>query len=83
MYVAGTIKDATISTAGGSFSGGPDEDGYILRLCDSTTLDVEIYHGSLNDGSSTSDCGNGIAEKVVEVVEDADGIMHIGQCVFS
>ena len=78
MYVAGTIKDATISTAGGSFSGGPDGDGYILRLSDSTT-DVEIYQDtcSLNDGSSTSDCGNGIAEKVVEVVEDADGIMHI------
>ena len=79
VYVAGTIKDATISTAGGSFSGGPDGDGYILRLSDSTT-DVEIYQDtcSLNDGSSSSDCGNGIAEKVVEVVEDADGIMHIG-----
>ena len=79
VYVAGTIKDATISTSSGSFSGGPDGDGYILRLSDSTT-DVEIYQDtcSLNDGSSTSDCGGGIAEKVVEVVEDADGNLHIG-----
>ena len=42
VYVAGTIKDATISTSSGSFSGGPDGDGYILRFGDSTT-DVEIY----------------------------------------
>ena len=79
VYVAGTIKDATISTGSGSFSGGPDGDGYILRLSDSTT-NVEIYQDtcSLNDDSSSSDCGGGIEEKVVAVVEDADGIMHIG-----